>query len=78
MASEAEGFELRARRNGVTVIEVEGLEGAADAIASHLKEGSLVAVEGNLTVLKVMLGERGLRVMRPEEASDHRLQRNLH
>ncbi len=75
MASEAEGFELRARRNGVTVIEVEGLEGAADAIASHLKEGSLVAVEGNLTVLKVILGERGLRVMRLEELKPEALLR---
>ena len=75
MASEAEGFELRARRNGVKVIEVEGLEGAADAIASHLKEGSLVAVEGNLTVLKIMLGERGLRVMRLEELDPEALLR---
>jgi hypothetical protein len=66
-ALEAEDFERRALRNGVAVVRVDGPEDVAIAIASRVKGGYLVAVEGSLAWLDPLLGERGLRVKLLEE-----------
>jgi L-lactate utilization protein LutC len=75
VTSEAEDFERRALRNGVTVVRVEGPEGVAEAITSHVKGEGPVAVEGHLTWLEVLLGERGVRVKRLEELDPEALLR---
>jgi L-lactate utilization protein LutC len=67
VALEAEVFERRALRNGVAVVRVDGPEDVANAIASRVKGGYLVAVEGSLAWLDQLLGERGVRVKRLEE-----------
>jgi hypothetical protein len=67
VALEAEVFERRALRNGVAVVRVDGPEDVAIAIASRVKGGYLVAVEGSLAWLDPLLGERGLRVKLLEE-----------
>jgi hypothetical protein len=73
VTSEAEFFELRALRNGVAVVRVDGPEDVANAIASRVKGVELVAVESNLAWLEALLGERGLRVRRLEELDPEEL-----
>jgi L-lactate utilization protein LutC len=73
VTSEAEHFERRALRNGVAVVKVDGPEDVANAIASRVEGGYLVAVEGSLAWLDPLLGERGLRVKRLEELDPEEL-----
>jgi L-lactate utilization protein LutC len=73
VTSEAELFERRALRNGVAVVRVDGPEDVANAIASRVEGGYLVAVEGSLAWLDPLLGERGLRVKRLEELDPEEL-----
>jgi L-lactate utilization protein LutC len=73
VTSEAELFERRALRNGVAVVKVDGPEDVANAIASRVEGGYLVAVEGSLAWLDPLLGERGLRVKRLEELDPEEL-----
>jgi L-lactate utilization protein LutC len=73
VALEAEVFERRAMRNGVTVVKVDGPEDVANAIASRVEGGYLVAVEGSLAWLDPLLGERGVRVKRLEELDPEEL-----
>jgi L-lactate utilization protein LutC len=75
VTSEAEVFERRALRNGVAVVRVDGPEDVANAIASRVKGVELVAVESNLAWLEALLGERGLRMRRPEELDPEELLR---
>jgi hypothetical protein len=73
VTSEAELFERRALRNGVAVVRVDGPEDVANAIASRVEGGYLVAVEGSLAWLDPLLGERGVRVRRLEEPDSERV-----
>jgi L-lactate utilization protein LutC len=73
VSSKAELFERRAMRNGVTVVKVDGPEDVANAIASRVEGGYLVAVEGSLAWLDPLLGERGVRVKRLEELDPEEL-----
>jgi L-lactate utilization protein LutC len=73
--SEAELFERRALRNGVAVVRVDGPEDVANAIASRVEGGCLVAVEGSLAWLDPLLGERGVRVRRLEKLDPEELLR---